>query len=262
MADDYNVKDAAGSTIKIRAKEVIAGVFSNLVHLMTGGAEVDSGNPLPVAQTGAIPAGTNNIGDVDVLSLPALPAGTNSIGKVTPLVSGTDVGDANPLPVKGGLVVVSAEFTRPADTTAYAIGDVVGNSTSAATPLAISGCARVNGGSGYIVRAALIADQKSITPSIRVHVFNSAPTQSNDNAAHRALYADVSKRVGEFVLGPLVTPSDTANSTLSRAVDMNLRVPFVCGGSTTTLYFILETLTAFTPANAGKFTLQLAIDQN
>lgn len=30
----------------------------------------------------AIPAGTNNIGDVDVLTLPALPAGTNNIGDV------------------------------------------------------------------------------------------------------------------------------------------------------------------------------------
>jgi len=188
--------------------------------------------------------------------------GTDRLPVTAPVVGTAVVSDSNPVPVKGGLVVVSAEFTRPADTTAYAIGDVVGDSTSAATPLAIAGCARVNGGSGYIVRAALIADQKSITPSIRVHVFNSAPTQSNDNAAHRALYADVSKRVGEFVLGPLVTPSDTANSTLSRAVDMNLRVPFVCASGTTTLYFIFEALTAFTPASGGKFTLQLAIDQN
>lgn len=211
MADNYNVKDAAGATISIAADEVSSGVYSN---------------------------------------------------RVTPLVGGADVATGNPLPVKGGLVVVSGEFTRPSDTTAYAIGDVVGNSTSAATPLEISGCARVNGGSGYIVRASFIADQKSITPSIRVHVFNAAPTQSNDNAAHRGLYADVSKRIGEFVLGPLSTPADTTNSTLSRAMDMNLRIPFVCGGSTTSLYFIFEALTAFTPASGGKFTLQLAIDQN
>lgn len=32
----------------------------------------------------SIPAGTNNIGDVDVLTLPAIPAGTNSIGRVNP----------------------------------------------------------------------------------------------------------------------------------------------------------------------------------
>ena len=32
--------------------------------------------------TNALPAGTNNIGDVDVLTLPSIPAGTNTIGKV------------------------------------------------------------------------------------------------------------------------------------------------------------------------------------
>jgi hypothetical protein len=36
-----------------------------------------------VSITGSLPAGTNNIGDVDVLSLPALPTGSNVIGGVT-----------------------------------------------------------------------------------------------------------------------------------------------------------------------------------
>jgi hypothetical protein len=36
-----------------------------------------------VALAAAIPAGTNNIGDVDVLSLPALPTGSNVIGALT-----------------------------------------------------------------------------------------------------------------------------------------------------------------------------------
>ena len=211
MADNYQFKDASGTTLISRAKETASGIFSNFVHLMTGGVEVDSSNPLPV---------------------------------------------------KGGLVVVSGELTRPADTTAYAIGDVVATSTSAATALSISGCARVNGGSGYIVRAALITDLKSITPSFRIHIFNAQPTQSNDNAAYRGLYADVSKRVGEFTLGPMATPADTTNSTLSRALDMNLRIPFVCAAGTTALLFIFETLTAFPPASGQKFTLQLAIVQN
>jgi hypothetical protein len=40
----------------------------------------------------ALPAGTNNIGDVDVLTLPALPAGTNAIGKLA-ANDGVDIGD-------------------------------------------------------------------------------------------------------------------------------------------------------------------------
>jgi hypothetical protein len=41
-----------------------------------------SGTEMQVDIVASLPAGSNNIGDVDVLSLPALPAGTNTIGKV------------------------------------------------------------------------------------------------------------------------------------------------------------------------------------
>jgi hypothetical protein len=49
----------------------------------------------------AIPAGTNNIGDVDVLSLPTLPAGTNAIGKLA-ANSGVDIGDVDVTSVTPG----------------------------------------------------------------------------------------------------------------------------------------------------------------
>lgn len=48
MADNYQFKDATGATLITRAKETASGIFSNFVHLMTGGVEVDSTNPLPV----------------------------------------------------------------------------------------------------------------------------------------------------------------------------------------------------------------------
>lgn len=47
-----------------------------------GGVLVGSANPLPTNQTAALPAGNNNIGDVDVASLPSIPAGNNNIGDV------------------------------------------------------------------------------------------------------------------------------------------------------------------------------------
>jgi len=40
------------------------------------------GNGLEVQLGASLPAGTNNIGDVDVLTLPSIPAGTNNIGDV------------------------------------------------------------------------------------------------------------------------------------------------------------------------------------
>lgn len=41
-----------------------------------------SGSEMQVDVVGALPAGTNNIGDVDVLTLPSIPAGNNNIGDV------------------------------------------------------------------------------------------------------------------------------------------------------------------------------------
>ena len=49
-------------------------------------------------------AGTNNIGDVDVLSLPSLPAGTNAIGKLA-ANDGVDIGDATINNAAGGAAV-------------------------------------------------------------------------------------------------------------------------------------------------------------
>lgn len=84
-----------------------------------------------VTVVGALPAGTNNIGDVDVLSLPALPAGTNNIGDVdiaSALPAGTNkigaiaVEDGNGVnqvdvvsatPATGSLGVVTYVTTTP-----------------------------------------------------------------------------------------------------------------------------------------------------
>lgn len=282
------IADSNGTPRNVVVSDSVPGPdnYINAFVPVTTGAEVDTGNPLPVTAVvtslptvtvasmpavtiAALPSVTvASLPSVVVSSLPsvtvgaALPAGTNVIGKFGVQANSVDVTDSAPLPVKGRLVAVSNEFTRPADTAVYSIGDVVGNSTSAATALEIAGCARVVGGSGFIVGASFSADQKSIVPSIRVHVFRLAPTQSNDNAPHQARYADLAKRIGDFVLGPLVTPADTTNSTTARYSDSNLRLPFTCDSSTTSLFFVFETLTAFTPASGGKFTLQLLIDTN
>lgn len=165
--------------------------------------------------------------------------------------------------IGGNLVSVSQEFTRPADTTAYAANDIVSNNATTTTLATLSGCARVAGDSGYIVGARLATDKKSITPRFRVHLFNvSTPTVAADNAQHKSLYADLSKRVATFDLAAMATAADAASSDVSSTTDWTLRIPFVCASADTALYFFLETLDAFTPASGEKFTLQLLLDQN
>lgn len=97
------------------------------VNLIVGQAGVEGGSGIVSALTQrvvlatdvALPAGTNNIGDVDVLTLPALSAGTNNIGDVDVLTiaAGTNaIGDVGVIPrTSGGLTtyhLVSAATTN------------------------------------------------------------------------------------------------------------------------------------------------------
>lgn len=140
MAD--NIEANSGSGGGVFATDEIAGVHHPRTKVQFGvdgsATDVSSSAPLPVVQTGthtvqaaqsgawevelgstslaalenttvtvgaAIPAGTNNIGDVDVLTLPALAAGSNNIGDVD-VVGGTvahdgAAGSINPVLVGG-----------------------------------------------------------------------------------------------------------------------------------------------------------------
>lgn len=175
-----------------------------------------------------------------------------------------DVSTANPMPVRGAVVRVDAEFTRPANTTAYSTGDVVSNSASATTLVDLSNAVRVNGGDAYIVAVRVTTDKKSITPVLRVHFANASDiTVSADNAANRGpLYADTAKYLGYIDLPALATPADTANATASTAANNAVRLPVVAGGSTRSLFAWVETRNNFTPASGQKTTITVFVDNN
>jgi hypothetical protein len=92
-----------------------------------------------------------------------------------------------PITVGGVTALVAATtMTRPADTTAYAVGDLVANNTTAGsvTPLAFQ-AARVAGGSGAIWRVRAHKSSNILTnASFRLHLYNAIPTVTNgDNGA-------------------------------------------------------------------------------
>ncbi len=158
---------------------------------------------------------------------------------------------------------VSTEFTRPNDTSPYSGGDVVSNSTSATTLIALQNAFRVAGGSAYIVRASLVTDKKSVTPRFRVHLFNASnPTVAADNVAHKELYSDQSKRLGFFDLPNTTTAQDASSSDMSRSMDNTLRHMVIAADDSTSLYALLEAIDGFTPSAQQKFTLTLFLDQN
>lgn len=77
---------------------------------------------VPVTVSAALPAGTNNIGDVDVLTLPSIPAGTNNIGDV----------DVLTLPISYGAGATDATTQR----VVFATGQTVTSTTGGKSLLA------------------------------------------------------------------------------------------------------------------------------
>lgn len=92
---------ANGLEVNVKAAVITSGVIT------TVGAVTAISN--------ALPAGNNNIGDVDVASLPALPAGNNNIGDVdiASIAAGNNnIGDVDVASVTGNVTVVQATGTN------------------------------------------------------------------------------------------------------------------------------------------------------
>jgi len=163
--------------------------------------------------------------------------------------------------VGGNLLMIATEFTRPNDSTPYTANDVVSNDATTTTMQALAAAARVAGLGGYVVGIRVATDKKSITPRMRVHFFNTTgATLAGDNLAWKDVYADSAKRVGYVDLPAMITAADATNSDNSRALDLTVRMPYTCVA--TSLYFVLETLDAFTPAALEKFTVTVFCDRN
>jgi hypothetical protein len=202
---------------------------------------------VPVSGTVALGAGSAaigklaansgvDIGDVDVTSLPALAAGTNVIGKTG-----------------YKLVKVSANFTRPADTTAYAVGDAVTNSTSAPTvfQLDLGALGAVNGQAIEIRKLVVISSAKQATlPLLNVFLSDATFTATNDNSA-----LDIADATQES--GGSWFPCDVQNYTASnsRVAHIDSPDPMILAAADTKLYGTIQAANAYTPVSAEKFTI-------
>lgn len=190
---------------------------------------------LPTALTGS--------GNFKVAVLEALAAGESHIGEVG-----------------GNTAAVSVSFTRPADTTAYAAKDAVSNSTSAPTVLTFSNLARVNAGSGYITKARVMTDQAANVARFRLHLYHTAPTAINDNAQHTILWANRANRIGFIDFDAMQT--EGTGSDAANALNSTIRLAFVCAAASRTIYGLLETRDAFTPANGQNFLIEITSENN
>jgi hypothetical protein len=158
--------------------------------------------------------------------------------------------------------VISANFSRPADTTAYVSGDLVANSTTAGsvTPLSFS-AARVAAGNFKVSRARLKKSNTSTTnATFRLHLYLTSPTCANgDNGAWSTTESGY---LGSFDLdmtgGNGRAFTDAAKVIGVPAVGSEIIAKLSSGS---TIYGLLEARAGYTPASGETFTVELELSQ-
>jgi hypothetical protein len=162
---------------------------------------------------------------------------------------------------------IATSIARPADTTAYAAGDVVGPITTPAIQT-LAGAARSQGGTGRIVAATLETNNATVTNgTFRVHIFNASFTPAADNAAFAGQHTNRAAYQGYFDFNIVVADSASAEGAIAQLrasldVDNGLPLDFECASGNTSLYAVVVALAAYVPASGQIFYLSLLVEQD
>jgi len=178
--------------------------------------------------------------------------------------SAVDASATNPLPgyAPNSEVVLSASFTRPADTIAYAAGDLAANSTTAGSvvPLSFASAVRVAGDCLRVERIRIEKTSTSLTnASFRVHLFEASPSVTvGDNGVFNSS--------GTLATGTILSHAGSAPITMVWAGTdgaIGIGLPTTGSGMTvrpssgTTIYALVEVTAAYTPVSGETFTVIL-----
>ncbi len=149
-------------------------------------------------------------------------------------------------------ILNSASFTRPADTTAYAAGDLVANNTTAGSVVPLTFNFKEAGGLPIWLRSVTMRKtQASVTnANFRLWFLSASPTVTNgDNGAIAGAF--LSSVLFEPVLldaTALLTGGGAIGSSVFDAEMLQLRAP---------CYMLVEAMAAYTPASGEVFTLEV-----
>jgi hypothetical protein len=164
--------------------------------------------------------------------------------------------------VRGLCHTVSDSYTRPADTDAYTAGDVIADSTSAATILTFSPVVQAPG-TGTVLQHAVIVTSANVAtkPDLELWLFDTTITMDNDNAAFTPTDAELLTLVGvvafptaDFKVG--IATSGADGNAVCEATNLGISLNTV-NSNETTLYGVLVVRNAYVPTSGEVFTVRL-----
>jgi hypothetical protein len=162
--------------------------------------------------------------------------------------------NSSSLTVDGKAYRAAVTITRPSNTTAYAAGDVVGD-TGGSAIITLSSIGPTAG--HVIIQSVSLVFSDASVPSgmggFRVHFYSASPTAIADNAAFDLVSGERANYLGYV---DLPTPSDLG-STLYTQTDYTGRLVKLASASTS-LFAEIETRAAYTPASASTVLLTVS----
>lgn len=168
--------------------------------------------------------------------------------------------DQTPLTAGGLTAVVTATFNRPANTTAYASGQLVANSTTAGSVVPLSlAAARINAGTGAIRRVRLSTNKTGLAGNevFRVHLFKTSPTVANGDNGAFSVNGVAAVHLGIFDITLDRVFNDGAKGVAAPIVGSEIL--FDAGTGTQNIFALIEARGAYTPASGETFVLALEV---
>lgn len=161
--------------------------------------------------------------------------------------------------------IVDATLTRPDNTTQYAVGDGITNSTTAPTAIIWEDCTRWIGTTAVLLGAHMIKSTTSSTQAkFILHLWNDVPPSvPNDNAAY-SITAQVNY---SNYIGYLTVDKTSAGFTYADGLGKQFTLvggstPFKITASSRRLYGVLQADGTYTPGASEEFKIRLYIQQN
>ncbi|WP_020472367.1 hypothetical protein [Zavarzinella formosa] len=245
----------------------VLGAGSNVV----GGVTVADGSDATVGAK-ADAAATTDSGTFSLISLfkrslqtlasiltacqAAIPAGANLIGKVG--IDQTTPGTTNNVFLSTPRPVTGNTTTRPANTTAYASGQLVANSTTAGSVTYPTIAAAIgNDIPGTILRVGLKKSVAGSTGAIfRIRFYNSQPTVTNGDGG-----TYLTNTSGYLGFADVTITDVFTDSAMGYNSPYNGVINFKPATGTQNLYYLIEARAAYTPGNGEVFTPILELAQ-
>lgn len=160
--------------------------------------------------------------------------------------------------VKGYSQNIRTSITRPADTTAYTAGDVVG------TNITFPAAAPEIGGAGVILGTIVLdSANQATTPVLELWIFNDAVSTITDNAPLALSDTDLLKLVTVIPLSTTYISNAASGANGNGCfISPQVAAPFECLPTTADLYGFLVVRNTYTPVSQEIFTIQLNLLQD